>query len=191
MSEKGHPNTRRPPGDASQVGSWVTGTQHPGFSRSPRECQVGKSRREIPGRMLCPHLKLARTWPRSCQCPIPDRLLYSQLIGDEWSCPSCLTPAAVLTSQSPFLCTEFSPEFSAQPPRRVGFQIFTSSDSTDVEIVILWEKKAAAQRTPGASTLFQGVGGLEGRPGIALWAVKGGSSRGPSGSDSTLSALPV
>lgn len=162
-------------GDETCGGSWGIRSQHQGFPHSPRVCWVRRDRRELCPLVPRPHLRSVRTWPNgrtSCQGLAPERLLCSQPIRTSDRALSAPF-SAVLTSRSPFPTVGSSPESYAQSPRSVGFQIFTRSDHTDMELVILWEGQQLTepQELPASSRDWL-VGGK------AMWPYEVGGSLG-------------
>ena len=122
-----------------QLGNSESASRVPTFSKSvlgekgrERAVSAGVSRR----------LRSVRTWPKTvetpCQGLAPERLLCSQPVRTSDRALSAPF-SAVLISRSPFPTVGSSPESYAQSPWPVGFQIFTRSDHTDMELVILWE----------------------------------------------------
>lgn len=147
------------------MGNWDLASRV--YSSSPRACKVRRDGRETPLLMPRPYLESARTCPdcrTSCQRPFPEKLPYSRPIGMSDQAPSAPFPSCPYLSGPLPHCRKLS-RVLCTVPSVSGFHIFTRSDNTDAEIVVLWER-AAAQRTPGASSFFQGVGRVGGK---AMW----------------------
>ena len=128
-------------GEASCGGSWGIWSQHQGFPHSPRVCQVRRDGREMCWLVPHSHFRSARTRPKcrtSGQGLAPERLLCFQPVRTSDRALPAPFPA-VLTSRRPFPTVGSPPESYAPSPRPVGFQMFTRSDHTDVELVILWK----------------------------------------------------
>ena len=129
-------------GNETWGGSWGIQSQHQGFPPSPRVCWVRRDGRELCRLVPRRRLRSVRTWPKTvetpCQGLAPERLLCSQPVRTSDRALSAPF-SVVLISRSPFPTVGSSPESYAQSPWPVGFQIFTRSDHTDMELVILWE----------------------------------------------------